>query len=83
MMLPSTIHTQAAVATVAARRGWGKVAPLLFSAGTISVAAFGLVAFIGDYAVHSLVERTPYLHSHELIVMGAVVLWPVSISSRR
>jgi predicted metal-binding membrane protein len=60
---------------VSARRGLGKVAPLLFSAGYIGVwAAFGVVAFVGDYAVHSVVEQSSYLHSHELIITGAVVL---------
>ena len=75
MMLPSTINTQEAVARIAARRGNGRVAPILFSAGYIGVwAAAGIGAFFADYVVHSLVERSRYLHDHELIITGAVVL---------
>jgi predicted metal-binding membrane protein len=75
MMLPSTIKTQEAVVRVSARHSFGRMAPLLFSAGYVSVwATFGVIAFAGDYLIHSLVERSAYLHEHQLIITGAVVL---------
>lgn len=75
MMLPSTLGTQGAVVRLSTSRGIGIAAPVLFSAGYLGVwTGFGILAFWGDYAVHSIVERNRYLHSHELIITGSVVL---------
>jgi predicted metal-binding membrane protein len=75
MMLPSTLSTQTAVVRVAANRGMGAIAPLLFSFGYVAVwSAFGIFAFFSDYVVHSTVARSSYLHNHEILITGAVIL---------
>ena len=75
MMLPSTLSVQGAVVKIAESKGIGMAAPILFSAGYLGVwSSFGIVVFWGDYVVHSVVENSRYLHDHELIVTGSVVL---------
>ena len=75
MMLPSTLNTQEAVVRIAQRHGIGAWAPVLFSAGYLAVwSCFGIVAFVGDYGLHSLVEASGYLRRHEGLIAGGVVL---------
>jgi len=75
MMLPSTLTTQGAVMQVAVRRGLGRSSIFLFSAGYLMVwGVFGIVAFFGDYLLHTAVSWSDYLSAHELLITGGVVL---------
>lgn len=74
MMLPSTVPMIRHFSGVARRQDRGSRAVLVFVGGYAVVwTAFGLVALIGDAALHQLVGRTPWLEARPWVIGGSVL----------
>jgi predicted metal-binding membrane protein len=74
MMLPASLDAVRAFQVEA--RGWGRpdvaVAAFLGAYGSVW-AVFGLLAFIGDVALHQVVDASPWLAAHPWLIEAAVL----------
>ena len=75
MMLPSTIPLlrQFTVAASRQSKAGGAIAALLGGYGLVWM-AFGYLAFVGDLALHRLVDATPWLAQRPWLAGGAVLV---------
>ena len=75
MMLPSSLPLIRLFRVVAQRQARPGHAMAAFIAGYAAVwSGFGLVAFLGDVAVHRTVDATPWLSARPWLIAGGVLL---------
>ena len=74
MMLPSSLPMVRHYGAVAAKRGDpGALRSFLLGYAMVWT-AFGVVAFLGDLALHHLADRTPWVSAHPWVVAGSVLV---------
>jgi predicted metal-binding membrane protein len=74
MMLPSSLPLIRMFAFACARQARPAAVFAAFLGGYVVVwTAFGIVAFLGDVAVHASVDRVPWLNAHPSVIAGSVL----------
>lgn len=74
MMLPSILPLVRTFAIASAQQTRRGEAMLALLAGYAAVwTAFGILAFLGDVALHRFVDRTPWLAAHPWLIAGGIL----------